>query len=351
MSPTKSKTERPRLLGSIRARLAAIVALFALALVAVVTLLTWMAAGAIYQAREDQLKTVVQVAHKVVERQDQEFKSGKITEAEAQERAKAAVRAMRYNTNDYFFIQDFDIVTIVHGVRPDQEGIDGSKTVDPTGKHFSVEMHKVAVEQGQGFVDYQYAKPGAPLDQPSPKLSFIKYFAPWKWTIGTGVYIDDISAMVWQRVYSSIAVALVFLIVIGGFAAYVVTTLSRRLDRLGGAMKALAAGDSDVSLPPIVRDDEIDRMTKAVQVFKDNAVERVRLEQETATHRAAADAERERTAAERAKATEEQAEAVRRLGDGLKNPRRRRSGASPRRRLLRRIRAAARRLQRRDRAS
>src|SRR5208282_6067949 len=160
---------------------------------------------------QDQLKTVIQVAYKVIERQYDDFRSGKITEAEAQERAKANVRAMRYNTNDYFFIQDNNMITIVHGVRPDQEGVDGSKQVDPTGKHFSLEMHKLAVEQGQGFVDYQYAKPGAPLDQPSPKLSFVKFFDPWKWTLGTGVYVDDVSAMVWQRIYVSSAVALAFL--------------------------------------------------------------------------------------------------------------------------------------------
>ena len=319
MTSTQKQIERPRLLGSIRARLAGIVALFAAALIALVAVLTWMAADAISDARKDELKTVVQVAYKVIERQYNDFKAGKITEAEAQERAKANVRAMRYNTNDYFFVQDDNVITIVHGVRPDQEGVDGAKTVDPTGKHFSVEMHKVAAEQGSGYVDYQYAKPGAPLDQASPKLSYVKFFEPWKWTLGTGVYVDDISAMVWQRIYVSGAVALAFLLAIGGFAGIVMFALSRRLDTLGAAMTALAAGDSDVSLPAVVRDDEIGRMTRAVQVFKDNAVERLRLEAETAEHRAASEAERERTAAERARAAEEQAEAVRRLGDGLKN--------------------------------
>jgi methyl-accepting chemotaxis protein len=315
----RNQNERPRFLASIRARLAGVVALFAVALIAIVSLLTWMEAGAIYSARQDELRTVTQVAYKVIERQYDEFKSGKITEAEAQERAKANVRAMRYNTNDYFFVQDNDIVTIVHGVRPDQEGVDGSKTMDPTGKHFSLEMHKVALEQGQGFVDYQYAKPGAPLDQPSPKLSYVKFFAPWKWTLGTGVYVDDISAMIWQRIYASSAVALAFLIVIGGFAGVVVIALSRRLDALGAAMTALAAGESDVALPTAGKDDEIGRMTEAVHVFKDNAVERVRLAAEAAQQRAAGEAERERTLAERTAAADEQAEAVRRLGEGLKN--------------------------------
>ena len=319
MTPTGKRIARRRFSGSIRARLAGIVALFAVALIAPIAAPPWMEAGAIYAARQDELKTAVQVAYKVVERQYDDFKSGKITEAEAQDRAKADVRAMRYNANDYFFVQSNDMLTIVHGARPDQEGVDGSKMKDPTGKFFSVEMHKVAFEQGEGFVDYQYAKPGAPLDQPSPKLSFVKLFAPWKWTLGTGVYIDDISKMIWQRIYVSSAIAVVFLLAIGGFAGIVVLALSRRLETLGAAMTSLAAGDRDVLLPPISRDDEIGEMTQAVQVFKDDAVERVRLEADAAVQRAAAEAERDRTAAERMRAGEEQAEAVRRLGDGLKN--------------------------------
>jgi methyl-accepting chemotaxis protein len=292
MTPIRKKTERRGRFGSIRTRLAGIVALFAFALLATVAVLTWMEANAIYAARQNELQTVIQVAYKVVERQYDEFKSGKISEAEAQERAKANVRAMRYNINDYFFIQDNDIITIVHGVRPDQEGVDGSKQKDPTGKYFSAEMHRVAFDQGQGFVDYQYAKPGAPLDQPSPKLSFVKLFAPWKWTIGTGVYIDDISAMIWQRVYVSSAVALAFLVAIGGFAGLVVLGLSRRLDSLSRAMTLLASGESNVALPTIASDDEIGRMTKAVQVFKDAAIEKMRLESEAESTRSQAETAR-----------------------------------------------------------
>ena len=79
------------LFNSVRARLAATVALFGIALVAIVAVLTWIDADSIFAARRDELKTVSQVALKVVEQQYEHFKAGKITEAEAQERAKAAI--------------------------------------------------------------------------------------------------------------------------------------------------------------------------------------------------------------------------------------------------------------------
>src|SRR5271165_2233988 len=319
MTPVSAKRQHAAFLGSIRARLLGIIALFGVALVAIVAMLAWFAARDIYAGRQDELRTVVEVASKVFQQQYDEFKKGTISEAEAQERAKAIIRAMRYNANDYFFVQDKDIVIVVHGTRPDQEGKDVSQQKDPTGKYFFVEMHKVATEQGQGFVNYEYPKPGAPMDQALPKLSYVKLFAPWQWTVGTGMYIDDVEATIRSRVIWASATALMLLIAIGGFGGVVMFRLSNRLNALSAAMTVLASGDNDVALPVVAGADEVGDMTRAVQVFKLNAVERARLEAEALANRSQTERERERAAAERAKAAEEQAEVVRRLGVGLRN--------------------------------
>ena len=238
----------PHFLGSIRARLLGIIVLFGVALIAIVAALAWFAARDIYAGRQDELRTVVEVAAKVVQQQYDEFKKGTISEAEAQERAKASIRALRYNAGDYFFVQDKDLVTIVHP-RSDQEGKNGSQQKDPTGKYFFAEMHKVATEQGQGFVNYEYPKPGAAMDQASSKLSYVKLFAPWQWTIGTGMYIDDVEAIIRSRVLWTSAIALALLIAVGGFAGLVMFRLSNRLAALSAAMTALASGENDVALP------------------------------------------------------------------------------------------------------
>ena len=349
MTRLSEQSQLRRFVGSIRARLLGIIVLFGVALVAMVATLTWIDARDIYAGRQDELRTVIEVASKVVQQQYDEFKKGTISEAEAQQRAKASIRAMRYNANDYFFVQDKAVVTIVHGVRPDQEGADMSKKQDPTGKYFSVEMNKIAAENGQGFVGYQYAKPGAPLDQPSPKLSYVKLFAPWQWTLGTGMYIDDINATVWSRVLWTGATALAFLIAIGGFAGLVMFRLSNRLNALSTAMTSLASGESEVALPAIASADEVGDMARAVQVFKQNALERARLEAEALANRSQTEVERERAAAERAKTAEEQAEVGTPPGRWSQGPCRRRSDGPPARGLLADLRADPRRFQRSDR--
>lgn len=56
----------------------------------------------------------------------------------------------------------------------------------------------------EGFYRYDVLKPGHP-ESLTPKLSFIMYFEPFKWYIGTGVYLDDIrrevQKTVLERVY------------------------------------------------------------------------------------------------------------------------------------------------------
>jgi len=52
------------------------------------------------------------------------------------------------------------------------------------------------------------------------------------------------------------------------------------LDQMTRAMSALANGSIDVEVPGIKRTDEIGEMAGAVQIFKDNAIEKIRLEQE-----------------------------------------------------------------------
>jgi len=95
------------------------------------------------------------------------------------------------------------------------------------------------------------------------------------------------------------------------------------LSALGALHKAfaqLADGDLDAKIPPkiVAQRDELGDMARAMQVFKESAAERVRVEREARAAREAAESERERSAAERASATAEQGDVVRRLGDALR---------------------------------
>ena len=105
----------------------------------------------------------------------------------------------------------------------------------------------------------------------------------------------------------------------GAFAMWMTTfKVARPLSRMVERMKTLAQGDLNVEIEGLGRRDEIGEMAAAVEVFKTNAVQRVQVEKEAAEHRAAADAERGRVEAEKARTADVQSRAMRSLGEGLK---------------------------------
>ncbi len=86
------------------------------------------------------------------------------------------------------FIFDDRGVTIVH-VEKSLIGKNLWNLQDPDGVYVIRELVKAAKEGGN-FVKYKWPKPGE--EKPQPKLSYARYFEPWHWTIGSGVYIDDV---------------------------------------------------------------------------------------------------------------------------------------------------------------
>ena len=50
----------------------------------------------------------------------------------------------------------------------------------------------VCAAHGEGSVRYSWPKPGQ--TDPSPKVTYVKQYAPWGWIVGSGLYVDDIDA-------------------------------------------------------------------------------------------------------------------------------------------------------------
>jgi len=71
-------------------------------------------------------------------------------------------------------------------------------------------------------------------------------------------------------------------------------SIARPVQRITAIMRRLAAGDTSVDIPGRQRRDELGDMAEAVQVFKDNAIEKLRLEEEQRATEARAVAEKKR---------------------------------------------------------
>ena len=130
---------------------------------------------------------------------------------------------------------------------------------------------------------------------------------------------QGLNAKASQAVTSMAVVGVVSTLLAGAFALWMSTIkITRPLVRMVERMRALAQGDLEVEIDGLDRGDEVGEMANAVQVFKTNAIERVRVEKEATEHRAEVETERRRVEAEKARAAETQTQAMSQLGDGLR---------------------------------
>jgi methyl-accepting chemotaxis protein len=137
-------------------------------------------------------KNVVDIAYSLVAEYEERAQKGEFSVQEAQKRALTRIKSFRYKDEDYVWINDMQPTMLMHPFVPALDGKDLSDYKDPNGKKLFIEMVKVCKEKGEGYVDYQWPKPGK--DKPVPKISFVKLYKPWGWVIGSGIYIDGVAA-------------------------------------------------------------------------------------------------------------------------------------------------------------
>jgi methyl-accepting chemotaxis protein len=240
------------------------------------------------EARQTKTRHLVEVAQSVLAGYAQLEADGAMTKDEAQKAAKAAVKAMRYDKVEYFWINDLGPTMIMHPTKPELDGTDLSENADPNGKLLFVEMVKTVKASGAGYVSYLWPKPN--YKDPVPKLSYVSGFQPWGWMIGSGIYIDDVDVIVAdKRNEVLVQTGVVLALLLAGLFA-VSRSISRPVRRLTGTLDRLAAGDTDVDLPPVGRD-ELGRMAASMGTLQQNLRAKQDLERQNASlqERAAAD--------------------------------------------------------------
>ena len=107
----------------------------------------------------------------------------------------------------------------------------------------------------------------------------------------------------------------ILLSILGGIA--LVLTLQRPISQITAAMRRIAEGALDTSISGEQRYDEIGDMARALGIFKENAISKIRIEEESDEERAAAEHERQRNDAEKRDMDRQIEFAVNELAAGL----------------------------------
>jgi len=157
----------------------------------------------------------VEIAHGVLVWAQAKEASGEMKHEQAQSYAKQAIAAMRYDKDEYFWINDMTPTVVMHPIKPELNGQDVSALKDANGYPLFIGFVDKVRKDSEGFVSYLWTKPG--MTDPVEKVSYVKGFTPWGWVVGSGIYIDDLRAEQRNRIQlvGSVLAAVVLL------AAYV----------------------------------------------------------------------------------------------------------------------------------
>lgn len=228
------------------------------------------------------LKNETQVVVSLLEKIYRQQQAGLLSEPDAKKLAADLVRDLRYDDGEgYFWIDTADGVNVVLLGR-DIEGKSRIDLVDPNGVRFIQEMLKNGRQPGGGYTDLSFAKPGETT--PLPKRNYTTTFAPYQWVLGTGVWIDQIDALIAAQkeiieagFYSSLRkTALVSVLIEAlciALAIFFSNKLASPIAHVTNRLATLAQGDfrHNASLEAkISSTDEIGRMSQALDTLQHN---------------------------------------------------------------------------------
>ncbi len=257
----------------------------------------YFAQAEMMQDRKDKLRALVETGVGIAAKFHEQERAGELSRAEAQDRFRAVLDAMWFDGGrEYLFSNTFDGVGFANSAKPKLIGESMWGMTDSEGTPIVQEMARAAEQAGGGSLTYLWPRAGS--DVPEPKLTYTLAFEPWDIYVGSGVYLDDVDAA-FMSLASKVGGAILILALVSAALVFAVQRdLVGSVTGLASKMRRIADGNLDVSIDEAGRGDEVGGMAKALQVFKDQAAEKRRLEAETEEARKAAEAEKRRTFAE-----------------------------------------------------
>ena len=128
---------------------------------------------------------------------DNKYKNTKSQETIKKEVLEALKELRTDNINEYLFIYNFDGLSLYHPVSKDRVGNTYYELKDKEGKEVIKDLINVSKKINGGYVEYLWYK--LAIFKDTQKISYANSYKDWNWTIGRGVYLDEIDKLVKEK--------------------------------------------------------------------------------------------------------------------------------------------------------
>jgi methyl-accepting chemotaxis protein len=198
-----------------------------------------------YAAKAGKTREVVETTMGILKHYQGLEKTGALSREDAQKQAIAMVRELRYDGDNYLWINDLSPKMLMHPTNSKLDGQDLSGFKDPDGKALFMDMVAVAKNQGGGLVGYRWPKPG--FSEPVEKISYVELFQPWEWVLGSGTYIDDVQAAFRVQLWKAAGVLLAIGLLLSTLVILISKSITQPLNEAVRAMADIASGEGDLT--------------------------------------------------------------------------------------------------------
>lgn len=262
---------------SIKSKLASIVVLSVVLLVMASTFNLMQQRASSMEERQDKLCAQVETAVSLASYYYSQ--RSVLGEEVAKERALQAIKTLRYDNTNYFWILNQQLNIISHPIKPELNGTNAGNLKDGAGKHHWREMVTISRSpQEKGFLDYQWMSPQGELKD---KISYVQLFPEWNWIIGSGILVADIQEAFYALALKEgmVAVVLSGLLFAMGYA--ISNNILVPLNKLIDNTHKIADGDLRVRMN-MTRKDELGDMSHQIDTMLDKLQTTLRTANESA---------------------------------------------------------------------
>ncbi|MCB1957264.1 MAG: methyl-accepting chemotaxis protein [Rhodocyclaceae bacterium] len=227
-------------------RLAMLVSIALVGFLALTTLSSLHTRTDVEELEQKRIRHLVESAGHILSHFHAQEQAGSLTRPEAQARALAALRDIRYDAgSNYIFVYDERAVTLLSPMKPETEGKSMAGKTDQNGVALFDEIARVAQTGKPAFIDYVW--PRKTGEAPQRKTSYVEPFKPWGWALGTGIYLESVDQAFADMLQRNLLVTAALAAVVGVFAYLIARGITQQL---GGEpayasdiMRRIADGD------------------------------------------------------------------------------------------------------------
>ncbi|WP_333002228.1 methyl-accepting chemotaxis protein [Vibrio coralliilyticus] len=227
--------------------------------------------------REDKLSAQVEATVSLVRHYyDQRQVLG---EEVAKQLALDAIKALRYDESNYFWILDQKMQVVMHPIKPALNGQNAENFKDGAGKFHWREMVAISQTSAQkGFLDYQWKSPQGELKD---KISYVQLFPEWGWIIGSGLLVADIQEAFYALALKEAFVASILSAILLAMGYTISNNIITPLHRLIDNTHKIADGDLRVRMN-MSRKDELGEMSQQIDKMLSKLQETLRTAHQSA---------------------------------------------------------------------